>query len=216
VLQETELRYFLTAAAVAAGLLTLLLLRADMETEGPLRAALFQAVSILTTTGYVTANFNLWPNLAHLVLLVLMVIGGMSGSTSGGVKSLRILVGLRSLWATVDRLIHPQAVRPVKYSGRPVDENVLHDIWAFFAAYLMLAVLAAAVVSASGYNVETSISAAISALSNIGPGLGEIGATEDFSHFPGAVKLVLSFCMIAGRLEIFTVLVLILPGFWRR
>jgi trk system potassium uptake protein TrkH len=215
-LKDTELLYFLSAAAVAAALLTLLLLRAGMETEGPLRTGLFQAVSILTTTGYVTADFNLWPNPAAIILLVLMVFGGMSGSTAGGVKSLRTLVGLRSLWATVDRLIHPHAVRPVKYSGRPVDENVLHDIWAFFAAYLLIAAVAAAIVSANGYNLETSISAAISALSNVGPGLGAIGAAENFAHLPGLVKLVLSFCMIAGRLEVFTVLVLILPAFWRR
>lgn len=215
-IRDTELRYFLATVGLAALVIALALLGSGHPPDGLARASLFQAVAILTTTGYVTADFELWPSLAQFILLLLMIVGGMAGSTAGGVKSLRMLIGLRAFWANVARLIHPHAVRPVKYGGKPVPESVLEGIWAFFAAYLLLAVIAAAIVAASGYDLMTSISAAVSALSNIGPGLGDIGATDTFAHFPGHVKIVLAITMIAGRLEIFTLLLLFLPSFWRR
>ncbi len=125
-----------------------------------------------------------------------------------------MLMGLRAFWANVERLIHPHAVRPVKYGGKPVPENVLRGIWAFFAAYLIIATLAAAVVAASNYDLMTATSAAFTSIGNVGPGMGDIGATENFAHFPAQVKIVLAITMIAGRLEIFTLL--LLPAFWRR
>ena len=145
-----------------------------------------------------------------------MVLGGMSGSTAGGVKSLRALLGMRALRASFDRLLHPRAVRPVKHDGRPVPEEVLAGIWAFFTAYFLIVVVATAIVAAAGYDLETAFSAALTAIGNVGPGLGEVGAYDNFAHFPPVVKLVLSFCMLAGRLEVFTLLVLLMPQFWRR
>ena len=214
--RDGEFRYYswvvLGASAVVAGTLWL----SDVPPGSAVRSGAFQVVSILTTTGYVTKDMDRWPFLVQFILLSLMFLGGMSGSTSGGVKSLRALIGLRALRATFDRLLHPQAVCPVKHGGRPVSAKVLEDIWAFFAAYFLIIVVAAAVVTAYGYDLITAISAAMTSISNVGPGLGDIGATENFAHFPTLVKLVLAGCMIAGRLEVFTLFVLFLPAFWRR
>ncbi len=214
--RDSELRYFLAVVVVATLLLTVTIHGPGARLVDSLRLAAFQAVSVMTTTGYCSANFELWPSFAAIVFLVLMVLGGMSGSTGGGVKSLRTLLAVRSLRATMFRLIHPHAVRPVKYGGVVVGEAVLAGIWAFFTAYIGLAVIGAAVVSAFGYEPLTSISASLTALGNVGPGLGEVGAYDNFSHFPGTVKLVLSALMLFGRLEIFTLLALMSREFWRR
>jgi trk system potassium uptake protein TrkH len=216
-LRDTELRYYLAMLAVAT-LLVLAVLPAEHagSLESSLRNSLFSVVSIATTTGYGTVDFERWPAFAQLVLLQLMILGGMSGSTAGGVKSLRVLIGFRSLAVAIEKLVHPHAVRPVKYGGRAVPDEVAAGIWAFFTAYFAIAAVAAAVVTAAGYDIVTAVSSALTALGNVGPGLGSVGPYDNFSHFPGVVKLVLAGCMIAGRLEVFTLLVLLRPAFWRR
>ena len=214
--RDAELRYFLGVIAVA----TLILFATVHEDGGRLvdsfRHAAFQTVSILTTTGYCTTDFELWTTLPLLVLLCLMVLGGMSGSTGGGVKSLRALLAMSSLRTTLHRLIHPHAIRPVKYGGTVVSEVVLSGIWSFLTAYLLIALVGIAVVTAYGYDLMTAISAGLTSIGNVGPGLGEIGAYDNFAHFPGVVKIVLSGCMLFGRLEVFTLLALFSREFWRR
>lgn len=217
VVRDAELRYFLILVAGAALLIAASLWDTDPDGPGTVRRAIFQTVSIITTTGYVTADFEGWPSLALLVLLQLMVMGAMAGSTSGGLKSLRTLIGLRALASVFVRQIHPLAVsQPARYGGRRVPDDVLAGIWAFFTAFFLVAALVSGVVAASGYDLLTALSAGITTLGNVGPGLGEIGPTEGFGHFPGPVKLTLALAMIAGRLELFTILVLFHPMFWRR
>jgi len=148
--------------------------------------------------------------------MCLMVLGGMSGSTGGGIKSLRALLAVSSLRTTLHRLIHPHAVRPVKYGGAVVSESVLSGIWSFLTAYLLIALVGTAVVAAHGYDLLTAISAGLTSIGNVGPGLGQIGAHDNFAHFPGLVKIVLAGCMLFGRLEIFTLLALLSREFWRR
>lgn len=213
--RDPELHYFLFVVVGAVSILTVSLMNSGEGVSDAVRLASFQAVSVVTTTGYTTADFEVWPSVTQLVLLLLMVLGGMSGSTGGGVKSLRALIGLRALAASVNRLLHPRAVLPVKYAGRPVSEEILGGIWTFFTAYFLIAALAAGVIAAYGYDLVTSFSAALTAIGNVGPGLGAIGPYDNFAHLPTVVKLVLSFCMIAGRLELFTILVLLSPRFWR-
>ncbi len=213
---DAELRYFCAVAVAATALVCFERLQTSLSPGEALRVAAFQVVSLLTTTGYVTADFERWSPLTHLVFILLMVLGGMAGSTGGGVKSLRALLAIRALNATFERLIHPRAIRSVKYAGRPVGDDVLAGIWTFFTAYFLIAALAAAVVAAAGYDLVTAFSAAFTALSNVGPGLGEVGAYDNFAALPGFVKAVLTLCMLAGRLEVFTVLVLVVPRFWRR
>ena len=221
-LSDVELRYFLglvllASLAVFAALLgTPEAVRAEGE-AGILRAAVFQVVSLLTTTGYATTNFELWPGLAQLTLMHLMVLGAMAGSTSGGVKSLRTLLSLRALRAMFMVAGHRNAVLPgVRYGGKPVPPEVISGVWTFFAAYILLISVASFAVAASGYDILTSLTAGLTAVGNVGPGLGEIGPYDHFAHLPSLVKLLLALCMIAGRLELFTLLVLLTPGFWRR
>jgi trk system potassium uptake protein TrkH len=214
---DAELRYY--AAVLAAATLMLLPFLPAEHASSPhesLRNALFAVVSVATTTGYGTTDFERWPAFAQFVLLQLMILGGMSGSTAGGVKSLRVLLGFRALGAAVDRLLHPHAVRPVKYGGRAVPDDVIAAIWAFFVAYFAIAALASALVAGFGYDLVTAVSAVLTTLGNVGPGLGAVGPFDNFAHFPDALKLLLSACMLAGRLEIFTFLVLLHPSFWRR
>jgi len=216
VIRDGELRYYLGLVVVAVALVTGTLLYSGEHAERALRLGAFQVASLLTTTGYATADFEQWAPLAHVVLLTLMVLGGMSGSTSGGVKSLRALLGVRALNVSFERLLHPHVVRSVKYAGQRVADDVLAGIWAFFTAYAMITLLGALVVSSYGYDLETSFSAALTAIGNVGPGLGEVGAYDNFAGLPGPAKLVLAGCMLAGRLEIFTLALLFVPRFWRR
>jgi trk system potassium uptake protein TrkH len=215
--EDAELRYFLTVIAAASAIFLFVVPRVPgMEGTIGVREALFNTLTILTTTGYGTSNFEVWPSLAQMVILHLMILGGMSGSTGGGVKSLRALLGFRALRVSFARLIHPHVVRPVKYGGKSVDDKVIGAIWSFFTAYVLIGTFCAAVVAFAGYDLVTSISASLTALGNVGPGLGDIGPTDNFAHFPSYVKFTLCFGMIAGRLEIFTLLVLFQPEFWRR
>ncbi len=214
--RDTELRYFLGVIAFVTAMCAIVLMNGGMPFGEALRLGAFQTASLMTTTGYATANFELWPSVLHMLFLIIMILGGMAGSTAGGIKSLRAILGLRALGASVDRLIHPRAVRPVKYAGKPVDESVLSGIWAFFSGYFLIVAVTAVIITGFGYDIETALSSALTAIGNVGPGLGEVGAYDNFAHYPGLVKVLLSVCMIAGRLEVFTILVLLMPSFWRR
>ncbi len=216
VLRDVELRYFAAVVVVATVIVTLTRWGPGSAFGADLRSAAFHVVSIVTTTGFVADDFELWPALAQLVLLALMVLGGMSGSTGGGVKSLRIVLAVRSLRATVHRLLHPHAVVPVKYGGAVVAEGLLAEVWGFLLAYAAAAAVGSAVVAAHGYDILTATSAALTALGNVGPGIGEVGAYDNFAHLPALVKLTLSGLMLLGRLEIFTLLVLFSRRFWQR
>jgi trk system potassium uptake protein TrkH len=217
VLRDAELRFYAMILLFGSALVAWSLWEPGLDAEETLRAATFQVVSIATTTGYATADFEVWPGLAILVLLQAMVLGGMAGSTAGGVKSLRSLIGLRALSSTFIRQLHPQVVtKPVRFAGVRVPDDVLAGIWTFFTAYALVVLVVAGIVAGAGYDLLTSISAALTSVGNVGPGLGEIGPTKSFAHFPTHVKLTLSAAMIAGRLEIFTVLVVFHPNFWRR
>ena len=214
VIGDVELRWFLGLVASATVVIVWLLHRGG--DTAPLRHATFQAVSILTTTGYGTTDYQVWPALAQFILLQCMLVGGMAGSTAGGLKSLRAVLLFRGLRAAVARAVHPHAVRPVKSGGAPVGEDVLAAVGAFLTAYVGIAAAAAVIVSLAGYDILTSVSAALTAISNVGPAFGAVGPTETFAHFPGYVKLTLGITMIAGRLELFTVLVLFSRHFWSR
>jgi trk system potassium uptake protein TrkH len=187
-----------------------------LEGEEALRKAAFQVVSLTTGTGYGTADFASWPTLSTVILMQLMVLGGMAGSTTGGLKGLRVLLGASVLRNTLARMLHPRLVLGVKYGDQPVPFDVLTGIWSFITAYFAIAALAAAVVASAGYDLVTSVSAALAAVGNVGPGFGAVGPTETFSHLPAHVKLTLAVCMLAGRLELFTLLVLFQPRFWKR
>lgn len=216
-LRNEEFRFYLTLTLGATTLITLL----NMPTTYPsffenLRYSAFQVVSIMTTTGFGTADYELWPVLCQYLLVFSMFIGGCAGSTGGGMKVARILLLFKHAQVQVYRLIHPRAIRLVKLGDRPVDKDVMQAILGFFALYMGVFVGASFVMAGLGMDLTSAGAAVIATLSNIGPGLGSVGPVDNFAHVPQAGKLVLSLCMLLGRLELYTVLVLVFPSFWRK
>lgn len=181
-----------------------------------LRYASFQVASILTTTGYVSTDYELWMPAAQAVLFVLMFVGGSSGSTAGGVKVVRIVALLKQAFTEMKYLLHPRGVFATHMSGNVLRKNVVYAIGGFVVLYAALLLLTTFVVALAGSDLTTSFSTALATIGNIGPGFGEIGPTENYAAYPQWLKLYLSAMMIIGRLEIFTILVLLTPGFWRR
>jgi len=181
-----------------------------------LRYSAFQTASILTTTGFATADFELWPVLTQYILLFLMFIGGCAGSTGGGMKVARILLLFKHGTVQLYHLIHPRAIRLVKLGNNPVDQEVMQSILGFFALFMGVFVTASFLMAASGMDLVSGAAAVIATLGNIGPGLGSVGPVDNFAHVSAFGKSVLILCMLLGRLELFTVLVLFLPSFWRK
>ena len=179
-----------------------------------MRYSIFQTVTILTTTGYATSDFALWPTACMVILLVLMFIGGCSGSTSGGMKSIRFLVLFKLIKRGIKKRLHPSAVVPVKLGGKNLASDRVSNIASFIFTYLLLFVLGTLVVSLEGTDLVTAISASAACLGNIGPGLGEVGPVLNYGFFSAPTKLFLSMLMIAGRLELFTILLLFTRTFW--
>lgn len=184
--------------------------------EPAFRNAVFQVVSILTTTGYVTADYMLWAPWLIVIIFMLMFFGGSAGSTGGGPKIMRVVVMLKNSTQELKRMVHPNAMIPVRLNKRAVEEPVVNSVLAFMAFYGIIAVIAMGVMSALGNDLDTSIGAVAATLGNIGPGIGNVGPSLNFSEIHVAGKWFLSFLMLVGRLELFTVLVLFSPTFWRR
>jgi trk system potassium uptake protein TrkH len=209
------------AAGVPSAYLTILLDTIPGNAEAALRQGTFQVVSIITTTGYASIDFNTWSPLAQYVLLFAMFIGGSAGSTGGAIKMVRWLVILKSLRRELFTAVHPEAVKPVRLAGRPVDERAIRGIYAFTLLYLVLFFLGVVVVMLDavrvGYDITVleGMSAVASTLGNVGPGFGVIGPMNSYLAFPWTSKLFMVFLMWIGRLEIFPVLVLLTRPFWR-
>ncbi len=180
------------------------------------RHAFFQVTSIMTTTGYVSADFEQWAPFSHTLLVILMFFGGMIGSTGGGIKQVRILLMLKQGYREIYQLIHPHAVTSVKLDSRFLAKEVLGSIWGFLFLFLFTCIVATLLLTATGTDMVTSATTVISSMCNVGPALGDAGPTENYAAIPGAGKWVLIFCMLAGRLEIYTVLIMLAPQFWKK
>ncbi|NCA78899.1 MAG: TrkH family potassium uptake protein [Sphingobacteriia bacterium] len=180
------------------------------------RHSLFQTVSIITTTGYATADYMLWQPIAWMTLLFLMLMGASAGSTSGGIKIVRITVLLKNAIYEFKRLIHPKAILPIRMNGHLVSENVVDNIFAFTTFYLIFIVASIFVLLFAGMGIEESVGAVVTSISNVGPGLGSLGPMGTFSAIPDVCKWYLSFVMLVGRLELFTIFLLFSPSFWRK
>jgi trk system potassium uptake protein TrkH len=184
--------------------------------EHHLRQVVFQTVSLATTTGYATADFEQWPPMMKMLLLGLMFVGGCMGSTGGSVKPARLLVYTKVVLREMYRLVYPHGVRPVKIGERVLETQVVSNILAFGSAYLVLFLAGALTMAMSGYDMPTSISASASALGNVGPGFGAIGPMANWSHLPALTQWVMSLLMLFGRLEVLSVLVLFSPWAWKK
>ncbi len=183
---------------------------------GRIEHAAFQTASILTTTGYATQDFELWHPVACMLLFVLMSVGGCAGSTGGGVKCIRIQLLCKSAAREVKRLLYPKAVIHVRQDGRPVTDKVMAGIIGFIILFGIFFVLSVVFLSALGLDFVTATTATAASLGNIGPGLGAVGPTDNYLWMPSLAKLWLILCMLLGRLEIYSIVVLASPAFWRR
>ncbi len=181
-----------------------------------LRDASFQIVSIMTTTGFATADYELWPFFAQMILMTLMFFGGMIGSTGGGMKQVRVLLMLKQAYRELYQLIHPHAFTALKLDGKNLHKETLGAIWGFLFLFILIAVTATILMTGLGLDIITSSTAVISAMSNVGPALGDVGPTDNYSSIPTAGKWILIVCMLMGRLEIYTVVVLFVPHFWKK
>ena len=216
-LKDPEFRFFALLAGLLVAICTLVNLGSIYPSlSASFRYSVFQVVSILTTTGYGTSDYELWLPLPQLLLLFSMFIGGCAGSTSGGMKCMRIMLLFKQGYRELFRLIHPRGVRIVKIGDRLVKPEVLSGVWGFFVLFLGLLVIATLLVAATGVDVLTSVSAVLACIGNIGPGLGSVGPTDNFAHIPVFAKWVLILCMVLGRLEVYTIIVLFVPEFWKK
>ena len=215
-LKSDELRFFLLVVALATVGITVVNLPIYGDVLNSLRYAFFQVSSIISTTGFATADYVLWPQFSQLILILIMFCGACAGSTGGGMKCSRILTLLRAIRRDLHHITHPRSVEVVKLDGKVISEETLHSLLVFVGAYVLLVFGAALIISLDGFSFATSFSASLTCVSNVGPGLEVIGPTGNFSAFSPLSKGVMSLCMIAGRLEIFPVLMLFSPTAWRK
>jgi len=183
--------------------------------EEAFRKSAFHTVSILTTTGFATADYTKWPALSQGAIFLLMFIGGCAGSTAGGIKNIRYLILFKSFSREVSKLIHPKAVIPIRIGGNVVPDEIVQSVQIFFSLYFIILLVTTLALAAMGIDLLSSLTAVAATLGNIGPGFGIVGPVSNFAAVPPLGKLMLSFCMLLGRLEIYTVLVVISVRFWK-
>lgn len=181
-----------------------------------LRTAFFQVSSIVTTTGYATADFNLWPTYSRVVIVILTFVGACAGSTAGGLKVSRVIIIFKAARQDLNKMLHSHAVTTVRFEGKPLDEKTLRGVHNYFNIYIMLLTLSVLLVSLDGFDVITTFTAVATCLNNVGPGLELVGPMGSFAEFSAPVKLLLAFDMLAGRLELYPMLALFAPRLWRK
>jgi trk system potassium uptake protein TrkH len=215
--RDEEWRWYMGSMALVWALVVVtLLLAGEAWGGGLLRRAVFNVTAVHTTTGFATTDFGAWPAFGQVMLLGLMFMGAMGGSTGGGFKAVRAGVVLKHVAGEVRKVLHPQAVVVTKLGGRAIRPEVLHNVLAFLALYMLTHGIGTVLLAAMGYDLVTSLSAALAAMSSIGPGLGDVGPASHYGNLSSAAHLVLSVLMLLGRLEFYTLLVLVAPSTWTR
>ena len=215
VIRDEEVRLYFGIILTAIALIVLNTRSLYGTLEETVRHAAFQVGSIITTTGYATTDFDLWPSFSKTILLCLMVVGACAGSTGGGMKVARLLLLLKSVRRNIRQMLNPRRVQVVRNNGSVVDETILANTNAYLSAYTLIIFIVFAIISLDGFSVGTNFSAVLCTFNNIGPGLEAVGPTCNFSQFSDLSKLVLSWAMLAGRLEIFPILVLFSRSTWK-
>jgi len=214
--KDEEFRYYSIITIVFTVIITVgLLITSQLGIENAFREALFQVVSIVTTTGFATADYLVWTPFLTMLIFALFFFGGSAGSTGGGIKIMRIVVLAKNGYYELKRLIHPHAVIPVKFNKHSVDSKIVTNVLAFFMLYMVIFFVSSILFTLIEPDMESSMGAVATSLGNIGPGLGSVGPAENFYHIRPLGKWFLSFLMLLGRLELFTVLVLFSPSFWK-
>lgn len=215
--KDEEFRFYAALILVASGILTFLLWR-DFGTNlsDSFRLAIFQVVTIMTSTGFATTDFNLWSESAKMILVIVMFIGACAGSTGGGIKVVRILILLRHSRVELFKALHPKAIKGVKFNDKKVPDEIVNSIVSFVVIYLLVFLSSSLILSILGMDIITSVTASIATLGNIGPGLNVVGPMGSFDPIPPLGKLVLIANMWVGRLEVYTVILLFTPEFWSK
>lgn len=216
-MRAAEVWYYFGIVGASVALITANILPIYQNFSTALRHSAFQVSSIITTTGYATADFNLWPVAVKMVLLLVMIVGGCAGSTAGGIKVVRTALLFKLGRREIRHTFQPRKVQVVRFEGKGVEEGMLSQVAMFFCVYVLMLLLGAFAISLEGrFDVETNLTAALTCLSNVGPGLGAVGPVENFAGYGPFAKLVLSLLMLAGRLELFPILALFHPAIWRK
>lgn len=217
--RNSEFRFYLFFVIAATMFIAMELIQTGVygTFSESLRYASFQVVSIITTTGFTTADFDAWPAFVKWVIFMLMFFGACAGSTSGSVKALRIMVLFKKAHREVRRLVYPSMVSPITIEGKTMNEKAVSSITSFFILYIFLCgFIALVVLMLEDISLESAVSAAAASITNVGPAFDEVGPTSHYSHLSSPTKIMLSLAMIIGRLELYTVLVLLMPSFWKR
>ena len=215
-LQNTELKVYAAIVALSSLIIVPFITPIYGSFGASLRNAMFHVASIITTTGFSTADYSLWHPAAQTVLFVLLFIGGCAGSTGGGIKVIRWVIIAKQMGIEVKRLLHPHGVFSMHLNQRPGREDVVHNVAAFMFLYFFMLMLTAFAAAIDGADLMTSLTASLALIGNVGPGFGKVGPVENFGFFSAAAKYWFSFAMLAGRLELYTMLVFFMPTFWKK
>lgn len=209
-----EVRCYFLIIFISTAIIFLNILQTGMKIGDCFRHAAFQVGSIITSTGFATADFNLWPETSRTILVLLMFIGACAGSTGGGIKVSRIVIMIKTVFKELHSYIHPKSIKKIKMDGKPVEHEVVRAINVYFITFIILFTLSVFALSFEGHDLITNFTAVIATLNNIGPGLELVGPTGNFGFFSPLSKYVLMFDMLAGRLELFPLLILFHPSLW--
>ena len=217
IFSNEEFKYYIFIVLLFSLLIfsCLMLHHIEYSWQNAIRDSLFYVVSMITTTGQITTDFMKWPPFVFTLLWIVMLLGASSGSTSGGIKITRIILLVKNSYYEFKRQIHPNAVIPVRYNDQIVQPQIINNVLAFVVVYMIVVLVSTVIFTATGLNFEDAFGASASALGNVGPSIGTIG-TGNFSHFTAPAKWLMSFLMLVGRLELFTVLILFTPSFWKK
>lgn len=214
-LLSEELRWFTGIVLVATAIITCNIYSIYGNIGDAVRESFFQVSTIISTSGFATTDFNLWPNAAKTVLLIIMFIGACAGSTGGGIKVSRIIIAAKSAMAEIKHMIHPRQVKKITFEGKPVENDTVKGIFAYIVAYAFIFFASFLIIAVcDGQSIETTFSSVVSCINNIGPGLDKAGPMANFAFYSPVSKIVLSLDMLLGRLEIFPILMLFAPSVW--
>lgn len=214
VFKNEEVRWYLITFVAAVIIITITIFNTYQNFEQAFRLSFFQVASIMSTTGFSTVNFGIWPALAQGILVILMLSGSCAGSTAGGIKFSRVIILFKTTITRIKEMVHPRKVETIKVDKKPIQDSTVSSVSSFFIAYVITIIVCFLLISIDGFDFTTNITASIACISNIGPGLGEVGPYGGYSMFSNFSKVVLSLEMIAGRLELFPLLILFSPSTW--
>lgn len=216
ILKDSELKAFIFLVLLVGTIITgILYFQQEMPLEKSFRDTFFQVISIITATGYATTDYLEWKEVAWILIFLLMFIGACVGSTGGGIKVIRHVVAFKSINRSFVKLLHPDAVKPIRINGKVIEEGKVSSIISFIGIYLLIVIISTIIMSFLGLDGQSSIGSVLATIGGIGPGIGSVGPASNFAHIPEIGKIYLSLLMIIGRLEILTFLVLFTPYFWK-